>query len=73
MKVLKELSTLARIEWNTEGFKGSDKLKALELLGKYHALFTDKQNVSGDFVHEVIRPTVSTIIIQGVKGDSKPE
>ena len=39
-EVLKELAELAKMKWNTKGFRASDKIKALELVGKYHSLFS---------------------------------
>ena len=62
-EVLAELTAVARADWKdflqirTDPRTGevveakivlSDKVKALELIGKYHKLFTDKTEVSGD-------------------------
>jgi len=62
-EVVSELTKLARSE-------GRHQIKALELLGKYHALFTDRKEHTGNLEHRVIKPSTSTIIIQGVKGDN---
>lgn len=42
--ILKELKTLAM---HTDEIRHTDKLKALELLGKYFKMFTDKIQVEG--------------------------
>ena len=60
-EVLAELTAIARAEWRNfvqerTNYKGEtldsrldlgDKVKALELLGKYHKLFTEKQEQTG--------------------------
>lgn len=42
------LENLTSIAMAADKEKTADRLKALELLGKYHALFTDKQVQEGD-------------------------
>lgn len=34
--------------------KPSDRLKARDMLGKYHKLFTDKQEILGDVLYSLI-------------------
>lgn len=45
--VLEELTTIAASDIGNGDIKTSDKLKALELLGKHLALFTDRHEVEG--------------------------
>lgn len=57
-EVLHELANIARGDYSD--YRG-DKLKALELVGKHHKLFTDKQEITGKDggpleVEQVIRP-----------------
>lgn len=70
-KVLGELNNIAFDEGeiitdkdgNPIGSRKTDKLKALELLGKYTVLFTDKTEV------EVKTDNPVSIVIQGVKAE----
>ena len=51
-EVLDELTTVARVEWNVlaRAKELGSKVKALELLGKYHQLWTDRLDMSGDVI-----------------------
>lgn len=77
-EVLSELADIAKSEWrdfievshDEEGnvkvkMRLADKIKALELLGRNHKLFTDKIEASGPDGKPI--ETTATIIIQGVK------
>lgn len=60
-EVLKELALIAKCDWQEfvevrrdkfgdvidASLKLGDKIKALELIGKHHKLFTDKQEITG--------------------------
>lgn len=62
-EVLTELAAIAKGGYST--YKG-DKLKALELVGKHHKLFTDKTELTGANGGPV--ETTATIVIRGVPG-----
>lgn len=80
-EVLKELTDIGRADWrefveiryDKDGkvidatLRLGDKIKSLELIGKYHKLFTDKTEVTGKDGGPI--ETVSTLLIQGVQPD----
>jgi phage terminase small subunit len=49
-EVLAELTAVARVEWHVlaRAKELGSKVKALELLGKYHKLFTDKSEATSN-------------------------
>lgn len=51
--------------------KDSDKLKALELMGKHKGMFIDRvqQDIQVKFVNDVPRPDTETIIIEAERVD----
>lgn len=53
--------------------KDSDKLKALELMGKHKGMFIDRvqQDIQVKFVNDVPRPDTETIIIEGERVDER--
>jgi phage terminase small subunit len=56
-EVLSELAEVARVEWHVlaRARELGSKVKALELLGKYHKLFTDKtENTTTVLVREYV-------------------
>lgn len=84
-EVLKELADIAKADWQDfievkrdkfgdvveVSMRLTDKIKALELVGKHHKLFTDKSEVTGAGGGPL--ETRSTqIIIQGVQGNEQP-
>ena len=85
-EVLHELSDIGRADWrefleirrDKEGdiidatLRLTDKLKALELVGKHHRLFTDKTELTGAN-GGAIQTETTQIIIQGAKGTDGPE
>ncbi len=86
-EVLKELSEIGRAEWkhflqvmtnrNGETIDAKivlkDKVTALELLGKYHKLFTDKQEVEHSGAIGGLTPTINVYRSEPKQSDKKPD
>lgn len=83
-EVLLELSNIAKSAWEHHfeyqtldgeivriNVKLADKIKTLDLLGKYHKLFTEKQEITGKDGGAIDLTT--TIVIQGAKGNDGPD
>lgn len=55
MEAAEVLAALSEIAADEDAqYKTPERLKALELLGKYHALFTDRHQVDGDGLNIVV-------------------
>mgnify|MGYP000019103813 CR=1 FL=1 len=55
--VLNQLTVIAKAKLGSPGVRASDKIRALELLGKHHALFTEKRSIEERVTHRVITPS----------------
>lgn len=66
-EVLAELRTVGIHKPDKKDIKTSDKLKALELIGKYHKLFTDRTEIqnSSDQAREIAKKVVEELIAKG--------
>lgn len=69
-EVLERLTKVARTDAD---FKGSDVVKAAELLGKGHKLFTDKVETSGTTERDAASSAFASAIQSAALADNIPE
>lgn len=67
--VLSELAAVARIKWDSDPKAVQNKVRALELLGKHHKLFTEKQEVEHSGTVNGMTPTINVYASESKQPD----
>jgi phage terminase small subunit len=67
--VLSELAAVARIKWDADPKAVQNKVRALELLGKHHKLFTEKQEVEHSGTVNGMTPTINVYASESKQPD----
>lgn len=68
-EVLTELAAVGRIPYNDDPKAVQNKVRALELLGKHHKLFTEKQEVEHSGTVNGMTPTINVYASESKQPD----
>lgn len=68
-EVLTELAAVGRIAYNDDPKAVQNKVRALELLGKHHKLFTEKQEVEHSGTVNGVTPTINVYASESKQSD----